>query len=78
MPAVIWSDGSVTRSRTWQGVLDKVRALQWHELSEEDFRYELGKRAWRWSETEIDFEGSPKALFLELERAHMVVIERGK
>jgi hypothetical protein len=54
MVAVEWSNGVVDEATTWQGLMDEVRRVQWRPFTEEGFRWEMGKRALRWSGTEID------------------------
>lgn len=78
MHAVTWSNGSTTRARTWRELFDKVRAEQWRELTENEFRDELAKRCWIWSETSIDVGAPYRELFRELQRAGLVVIEGEK
>lgn len=71
---VRWSNGHVDSAADWQELLDKVRLSQWHYWTEEDFRLVLGKRAMRWSGTEIDATAEPHALFLDLERARLIEV----
>lgn len=75
MHAIIWSNGERTTARTWAAMFEKVRASQWRELDEQEFRTELAKRAYVWSRTEIDPYGTYRELFYELARAGLVVIE---
>lgn len=75
MHTITWSNGTVDQAPTWQRMLDTVRSTQWSEyLSEEAFRAEMAKRAYRWSGTVIDIGARPAAFFRELERARMIVI----
>ena len=74
MPAVEWSNGQVDRAPTWQGLLDKIRRVQWRRLDEDAFRFEMSKRALLWSGTKIDMGAPPKDFFKELQRAHMLVV----
>lgn len=74
MRAVTWSNGHIDRARTWQALLDGIRATQWHDYSEEEFRAVMAKRAWRWSKTEIDIGAPPARFFEELEYAKLLVI----
>jgi len=71
---VRWSNGHVDSATDWQELLDKVRLSQWATWDEEDFRLVLGKRALRWSRTEIDTLADPERLFVELERAQLIEI----
>lgn len=71
---VRWSNAHVDSAPDWQELLDKVRLSQWHTWDEETFRLVLGKRALRWSGTEIDTLADPERLFAELERARLVEI----
>jgi hypothetical protein len=75
---VRWSNGHVDSAATWQELLDKLRAAQWHPWDEDEFRVVLSKRCARWSGTEIDAWGTPRQLFRELERARLVEILRDK
>lgn len=78
MHQITWSNGSVDRARTWRAMFEKVRAYQWHDLDEEEFRAEMGKRCWLWSNTTIDI-GAPYAQFFrELQRAGLIYIEGSK
>ena len=78
MHTITWSNGSRDTARTWQALLDRIRRAQWIEMEEDEFRAEMGKRAWVWSETVIDIGASPRRFFEELERARMIQIERSK
>jgi hypothetical protein len=79
MHTITWSSGRVDQAPTWQAMLDLVRADQWAEYDSEDgFRAELAKRAYRWSTTAIDIGAPPRRFFLELERARLIIIERSK
>jgi hypothetical protein len=71
---IVWSDGTVDRAATWQELLDKVRADQWHDYTEDAFRTEMGKRALMWSGVEIDMGAPPDEFFAELERADLIVV----
>jgi hypothetical protein len=71
---VRWSNGHVDAAPDWQELLDKVRLGQWHHYDEETFRLVLGKRALRWSGTDIDTLADPERLFAELRRAGLVEI----
>lgn len=74
MRAVTWSNGRVDRATSWQKLLDKIRADQWREYTEEEFRAAMAKRAWRWSKTEIDMGATPARFFEELQYAKLLVI----
>lgn len=74
MKAVTWSNGRVDRAPTWQKLLDKIRADQWHDYDEDEFRAVMAKRAWRWSKTEIDMGAAPARFFEELEFAKLLVV----
>lgn len=73
MIAIAWSNGLIHRARSWQKLMDKVRADQWHQFTEDEFRMAMAKRAIVWSGTEIDPFGSPREFFQELYRAKMIV-----
>lgn len=74
MVAVRWSNGQIDTARSWQELLDLVRKTQWSLMPEDEFRYMLAKRAWRWSLTPVDTEATPRRFFKQLERARLVEI----
>jgi len=71
---IVWKDGTVVRARTWQTLLDKVRADQRHEYDEDGFRGVMAERALKWSGVEIDMGAPPAEFFAELERADLLAI----
>ena len=72
--AVEWSDGRITSGATWIDLMEKVRGMQWRDLTVEEFRLEMAKRALRWSRTEIDPWLTPRKFFQELQRAQMLIV----
>lgn len=75
MPAVLWADGRITSSSTWEGLLEAVRSLPWNmHMDETKFRSVLGRRAHVWSGQIIDPWGPPQHLFGELERTGMLKV----
>lgn len=78
MPTITWSNGKVDRARSWQKLLDRVRRDQWRDFDEDGFRYEMAKRAWLWSNFELDMGAPPVRFFEQLEKAHLIRIERSK
>jgi hypothetical protein len=77
MVAVRWSNGQVDTARSWAELLEVVRKTQWTLLPEQEFRYMLAKRAWRWSLTPVDPDTTPRRFFKQLERARLVEILTG-
>lgn len=74
MVAVRWSNGQIDTARSWSELLQVVRKTQWSLLPENEFRYMLAKRAWRWSLTPVDPDAPPHRFFKQLERARLVEI----
>lgn len=78
MVAVEWSNGVVDHARDWDALLLVVMGAQWgqkwHELDEDKFRFEMAKRALRWSGTKIDIGAPAREFFRELERARMLIV----
>lgn len=75
MPQVRWSNGRADRAHSWEALESKIRNDQWWDLSPDEFRLVMQKRAYRWTLTEIVTAGSSEAFFKELERAKLIVIE---
>lgn len=76
MHAITWSNGHTDRARSWQGMMDKVRRAQHRDYDEPSFRLEMAKRAWVWSETEVDALAEPEQFFVELQWARLIKIEK--
>lgn len=74
MAAVLWSNGKVDQAATWDDLEGKVRQDQWWDLSPDEFRGAMQKRAWRWSHTRIVTAGTSEQFFAELARAGLVEI----
>lgn len=75
MVRVRWSNNRIDAAPTWEELEKRVRVDQWGEFTEEEFRAVMAKRAWRWSRTDIDTDGSSELFFRELERAGLVLVE---
>lgn len=76
----MWSDGSVTKGRTWIEVEDNLRYGQrWDKYEDRlEFREEMAHRAFVWSETTITLDelaGSSYKFLRALERAGMIRME---
>lgn len=78
MVSITWSNGHRDEAASWDALLDLVRDTQWRTYSELGFRYEMQKRAYRWSGLTIDVDGSAQDLFVELQRAKLIVIDGKK
>lgn len=82
MHTISFSNGQVMQARTWKALAAKLWAeqIKWgHDLAtEEEFRLAMAKRAYRWSGATIDLGARWAEFFRELERAKLLVIERGK
>jgi len=74
MPSIRWSNGMVDKAGTWQEILDHVRATQWFDMPEDEFRAVLATRALRWSKTIVDPSLPARDLFFALEEAKLVEI----
>lgn len=74
MPTIAWSNDDTTSAPTWEALEQRVRKIQWHRYAPDEFRDAMSKRAWRWSGTRINVEGSAEEFFAELERAGLIII----
>lgn len=77
MHTITWSNGQVDRAPTWQALLDLVRASQWRDYTEAEFRSAMALRAARWSGIKINVDGPPRLFFEELAYAKLIVIGEG-
>lgn len=76
MVSIQWSNGSTTSARTWDDLTAKVAAIQWHEYTPEQMRHVLAKRAWRWSNVDVDPDAASREFWHGLETAKLVIIEK--
>lgn len=76
MVTVLWSNDSRTSAATWEELTAKVAAIQWHTYTPEQMRHVLAKRAWRWSNVEIDPDSPARDFWLALADAKLVIIEK--
>jgi len=75
MPAALFPDGVVHESPTWGGLIEEVRNLPWNrDLSPEEFRHQMAKRAWVWSMSNVDPHLPPKQFVQALEMAGLLRI----
>lgn len=74
MIGVEWSDGRQVWAHTWVALFEAVRDDQPGEYGAREFRAEMGKRALRWSGTEIDPWLPADKFFKELQRARMLIV----
>jgi hypothetical protein len=79
MPAALFPDGVVHTDTTWAGLLEQVRLLPWNrDLSPEEFRHAMAKRAWVWSESNVDPYLPPRQFVQALEMAGLLRIIRDR
>lgn len=71
--AVRWSNGQVDTAATWEELLEVVRADQFRDYPEDEFRRVLAKRAWRWSRWPVNPDLPAELLFQELAMAKLIV-----
>ena len=74
MPRVLWPSGTIDFGETWEDVLERVRSTQDRDVPMEDFRAELGKRAWVWNRVHVDPSADARDFFQQLEWAKMLKI----
>lgn len=65
-----WPDGKEYGGNSWSDLLRRINALPWNEhMDESEFRQELARRAYVWSETIVNPAAPPATLFRELAKA---------
>lgn len=75
MPAALFPDGVVHEATTWSNLLEQVRLLPWNrDLSPEEFRHVMAKRAWVWSQSNVDPYLPPRQFVQALEMAGLLRI----
>lgn len=67
-------DGAMISGRTATQVLNRWRGKQWNEVTEIEFRDELAKRAYIWSEAHVDAEAKPLEFLRQLSDAGLIKI----
>jgi hypothetical protein len=77
MPAIIFPDGTRLSGETWEDLEHQLRSDDWNPSDPVEFREDFAHRARVWSGTEMAVESSSEQFFEDLERASMVLIERG-
>jgi hypothetical protein len=78
MVRIRWYDGALMKARSWSAMLELVNELPWNaDLTEEELREALAKRAHVWSLRDVDPNASARDLFHELEKAKLLTIVRG-
>lgn len=67
-------DGAAITGRTATQVLHRWRGKQWNEVTDIEFRDELAKRAYIWSEAHVDAEARPLEFLRQLADAGLIKI----
>lgn len=67
-------DGAQISGRTATQVLARWRGKQWTDVTDIEFRDELAKRAYIWSEAHVDCEARPLEFLRQLSDAGLIKI----
>jgi hypothetical protein len=79
MPAALFPDGAVHTASSWDALLEQVNRLPWNrDLTPEEFRHAMAKRAWVWSESNVDPYLPAKQFVQALEMAGLLRIIRDR
>lgn len=67
-------DGAAISGRTATQVLKRWRGKQWTDVSDIEFRDELAKRAYIWSDAHVDTDARPLEFLRQLSDAGLIKI----